>query len=157
MVVKHVAPAVHQRSAKVGIEEIFLGDLPGDDLANCEGLRNTECSPGYRCVPRAGSVPRERRSEGKTCLAGVQSSGCSEIRLEYKPIDDAVFDLVGVAENVACIEAQDIGEVVHAGHVAVGDVRLDDVLQLVSSNRAIKDACTARAAATPPILPGLCG
>ena len=33
--------------------------------------------------------------------------------------DESVFDLVGIAQDVALVEVQHIGEIVHSGHEAV--------------------------------------
>jgi hypothetical protein len=55
-------------------------------------------------------------------------------------IDYVVRHLVGVAENVASVEAEDVGEIVDARNVAISDARLDDVLEFSSPDGAIEDA-----------------
>src|ERR1019366_760458 len=55
-------------------------------------------------------------------------------------IDEPELNLVGIAENVAGVEADDVLEVIHAGNAVVSDVRLDDMLDLASEHFLVEDA-----------------
>src|SRR5271163_499775 len=52
---------------------------------------------------------------------------------EEEALGDAVFDFVGVGEGRAGVKANEIGEIMDAGDVAVGYVRLDGVLVAATS------------------------
>ena len=54
---------------------------------------------------------------------GLVVSGFGE-----EALGDAVFDFVGVGESGVGVEANEIGEIVYAGDVAIGDRRFDGVL-----------------------------
>src|SRR5262249_3450054 len=60
--------------------------------------------------------------------------------LRENPVDDAVLNLIGVAQNVARVEAKDFREIVNPGYEPIGRVRLDHVLYLAAENGMLEHA-----------------
>src|SRR5262249_39608813 len=73
----------------------------------------------------------------KACFIAGFCFTSSAFRVET--VDDAVLDFLRVAEDIARIEANDLGEVADARGVVVGQARLDHVLDFVAQNRFRKD------------------
>src|SRR5437764_14179260 len=46
-----------------------------------------------------------------------------------QPLREAVFHFAGVGQRGIAVKSDEIGEIVHTGHVPVGDGRLDRVLE----------------------------
>ena len=55
-------------------------------------------------------------------------------------VDYAVFHPVGVSQDVAVVEANDVGEIADAGFVAIDRIGLDHVLHHVAEELAVEDA-----------------
>src|SRR5882762_8938861 len=140
---EHVPSPVNQRTPEVGIEKIFLRHLPRDDLASLW--------PGLAVSPfgHIGTLPGQHLLTGRPDPQGSHPRVFAILRLLRNPLgvqamDDSVLHLVGVAENVARVEAQNAGKVVHSGHVAISRVRLHYVLPLTSRDFPLKYALKRR-------------
>ena len=67
---------------------------------------------------------------------------------------ESVFDLVRIAEQVALVEVENVGEIVYAGDQAVDGARFDHVLPLAAQEFLVEDFLQRRADAVPPKSPG---
>ena len=59
---------------------------------------------------------------------------------QVEVLGDSVLELVGVCNCGVAVEADKIGEIVHAGDVAVGDQRLDGVFVAAAGARALEES-----------------
>src|SRR5262249_39105014 len=105
---KHGARAVEGRAAEFGIGEKFHLDFPGDKLIGAGGNAGRGRS-GLRGPARSG--------RGLVVASGM-------FALQVQALQQAVFHLVGIAEDVAEIEADDVKEVFYAVGVTVHEARL---------------------------------
>src|SRR5258705_9661930 len=140
---ENITTSVHQRSSEVGIEKIFLRDLPPHYLA---GLWS---GVAVRPLRDIGAFPREHLLTRSTDPQGSHTLFFAILRLlrsslGVQTMDNAVLHLVGVAENVTRVKAQNTGEVVYPGDVAISRVRLNHVLPLASSNFPLKHTLKGR-------------
>src|SRR5450759_1114366 len=134
--VEHVTLAGYQRSAKSGIEEILLRQLPSDDFARRTLL--VIASTGIVFV--AGLFGCESFLLGKKRIFRMVKAFGRRLRfLGEQPVDHPIFHFVGVGQNVALVETEDLAEVVDARLVAIDNLRLDGVLYHVAKEFAIED------------------
>src|SRR5215468_10646444 len=121
---EHVAPVVDYGPAKIGIDEILLLDLPGQELV---GTRRRAVS---RFVVRSLAF--------SFALAVVGSP------LEIEMLDEAELSFVGVAEYVAKIKANDRVEILDTVGIAINHAWLDHVFDGVAKNRPIENLRQSR-------------
>ena len=145
----------NQRIPKRRIEEIFLPDLPTQNLARAR-RRTVEC-PGC-----GGSFPRNR-ADLRGAADSERAHACTSQSLTFgiqslgvKTIHHRILDFIGVGEHVGRIETQNVGKVVDAGHIVVPHARLDHVLPFASEPGMIEDLRQCAAAATRPKPPATC-
>src|SRR5580698_3127424 len=126
-----VALSGDQRSAEGGIEEIFLGDFPGGDLADFRTRKARLAVEGVEALPGnglfGGGGAHEKAGHGLLAFLNFRGRLFS-VKASY----ESVFDLMGITENVALVEMEHLREIVDSGHDAIDGARLDDVLPLVA-------------------------
>src|SRR5208282_4067126 len=137
------------RTTERPIHVILLGDFPRDDVASrplliVAGflLRHTVLRHDVlrRQVRLNGAFYLLFGKRGKPVVSGIAITLARGFRfLRIEPIDDSVLNFIGVHQNVALVETDDLAEVVDASLVAIGNARLDRMLQDVAEELAIKD------------------
>ena len=60
---QHVPASVHERPAEIGIKEVFLRDLPGDDFAHLRARRTWNGFRGIGAFPRLNLLARRSDAE----------------------------------------------------------------------------------------------
>src|SRR5258706_2104522 len=126
---EYVALAGNQRSAKGWVEKVFLRQFPGYDLVHRRtGLTRRICQ-------RTGMLPRDDRLRRRAAHGESRHDGIAILRLRRSALGvetrhETILDLMGIGEDVAFVELQNVGEAVDTGHIAIGGARLDDVLPL---------------------------
>src|SRR5271166_1817659 len=139
---EHVTLAGNQCSAERGIEEVFLGQLPGYKLAHRRpGLtprtrQRVGALPGNRRF-RRWSAHRDRRHNFAAILRLVRHS------LGIEPRHKSILDLVSVGENISLVEFDHVAEVVYPSHKAVYSARLNHVLPPPAQKFFVKTRSTA--------------
>src|ERR1700722_12684120 len=127
---KDVALPSYNGSAEGGIEEIFLLHFP---CGYFPGLRTRSAR---LIVEVADALPGDElfRRGGADCKTSHGSIALLNLRrgrgLRVEPGDESVLHFVRVAQDVALVEVQDIGEVVYTGHGAIDDLGFDGMLPL---------------------------
>ncbi len=112
--------------------------------------------PARVAAPREFCSPLpDGRWPARTCRARCNLPVFVRSAFGVKAVHDAVFDFIGIAEDVALIKTKNLSEVVHSGDVAVGDGGLDDVFPFASQKFAIEDAIQGRRANLYAFLPAL--
>src|SRR5580700_4302467 len=96
--------------------------LPGNDRLRCRATY------GKGCHDRVAILRFRRRALG--------------VETGHK----AILDLMGIGEDVAFVELQNVGEVIDAGHEAIGGVWLDDMLPLSTQEFSVEYALQSRGA-----------
>src|SRR5208282_4011434 len=126
-----------------GIEEVFLGQLPGYKLAHRRpGLtprtrQRVGALPGNRRF-RRWSAHRDRRHNFAAILRLVRHS------LGIEPRHKSILDLVSVGENISLVEFDHVAEVVYPSHKAVYSARLNHVLPPPAQKFFVKNALDRR-------------
>jgi len=87
-------------------------------------------------VTRARQTWNRNNASGRRSRRGID--GLVVAVFDVEMLGEAVFEFVGVGEGGVAVEANEIGEVVHAGDVAIGDGRLDGVFVAVARARAVE-------------------
>src|ERR1700691_98743 len=134
---EHVALTGNQCPAECGIEKVFLRQLPGNNLANRRALltpgtcQRVHMLPWYRRF-RCRHSHRESGHDIAAILRLIRSS------LGIEPGYEPVLDFMGIGEDVALVELDNIVEIVYAGHKSIYGARLDDVLPLPSQEFLVK-------------------
>src|SRR3954467_12409616 len=110
---KHVSLSWYQGAAEILVEEVFLNQLPGNNLAHAYAalftLRLENSSSSCKGVSDDVFV-------GGAAFLVFQPPG-------KKTINDGVFNLVGIALNVADVEPDNAGKIIDAIYVAVDHAR----------------------------------
>src|SRR5208283_1344495 len=71
-------------------------------------------------------------------IPGEEIDGLGVAVFYIEVLSETIFEFVGVGKRGVAVEADEIGEVVHAGDVAIGDERRDGVLIAVARARAVE-------------------
>src|SRR5271165_2741280 len=109
----------YQGTTKRGIEEVLLGDRPADELSS-----RTIPVVARRLVRGLRLAGVCSRRVGREVPGALITLGARFGLLGEQAIDDAVLHAAGVGQNVAIVEADDVGKIADAGFVAVDRVRL---------------------------------
>src|ERR1019366_9142916 len=130
--VEHITLTGYQRSAESRIEEILLREFPGDDFTRRTLL--VIAGTGLRFGRLCG---RDFFLFGQQGVFGMVKTFGWRLRfLGEEPLDHAVFHFIGIGQNIALVEAQDLAEVVDARLVAIDNLRFDGVLYRVAKEFA---------------------
>jgi hypothetical protein len=91
----------------------------------------SERGDGVKCFENVALAVEDRAAERGIEIMLLENAPGEELfwlfvtSLPEEPLRDAVFDCVGVGEGGIGIEANEVGEIVHAGDIAVGDRGFD--------------------------------
>ena len=131
-----VAAAIDDGAAEVGIEEVFLGEAPGDELFGVAvvgsggwGAHGAYAGKlgGGGCGGGTGAFGVEAAVE-----VGCSAAGFGEALAAEEPLGDAVLHFIGVGLDVDIVKAEDVLEAVNAGGEAVGELGLDGVADFIA-------------------------
>src|ERR1700691_193728 len=136
---EHIALPRNQSAAKRRIQEVFLRQFPGKHFTH---LRSRLAR---RIFEYAGMLPgddrlRRRPSDGESLHDGTAILRLVGCPLGIETRDEAVLHLMGIGEDVAFVEFDNVLEIVHASDEAIHSPRLNHVLPLSSEEFLVEDA-----------------
>src|ERR1051325_10311628 len=135
---EHISLTGDQGSAKSWIEEVLLGDFPRCDFTHFRGGKTRFVFDPSWPLPW-NRLLRRGRAHRQSCHRDVAVLDGRWLALAIQAGNESVLHLVGIAQNIALIKVENIGEVVHSGHHAVSDARLDDVFPFLPEDFPIAD------------------
>src|ERR1051326_4776579 len=123
---KYVACAVDNRSSEVWIGKVLHLHFPGNELIGAG--RNAGCCRSTRRLVRRG------RLVTAACV----------LTLEEEAVQQPKFNFVGVAEDVTHVKADDPGKILNAVGVAIGQARLNRMLDPPSGDSLFENSAQPR-------------
>src|ERR1051325_2310465 len=112
---EHISLTGDQGSAKSWIEEVLLGDFPRCDFTHFRGRETRFVLDSGWPLPWNGLFwcGRAHRQSGHRDVAVLDGRW---LALAVQAGDKSVLHFVRIAQNIALIKVENIGEVVHSGH-----------------------------------------